>query len=76
MKQPCSLASLFIRSLLRGSQELVNTFIANEDQNFSLFNYVNEQVSRRRRVDVDVAACRHCLNSLPMLFTCGVVIEQ
>ena len=24
-------------------QELVNTFIANEDQNFSLFNYVNEQ---------------------------------
>jgi coiled-coil domain-containing protein 63/114 len=23
--------------------ELVNTFIANEDQNFSLFNYVNEQ---------------------------------
>ena len=25
-------------------QELVNTFIANEDQNFSLFNYVNEQV--------------------------------
>ena len=26
-------------------EELVRTFIKNEDQNFSLFNYVNEQVS-------------------------------
>ena len=34
-------------------QELVNTFIANEDQNFSLFNYVNEQVSKRKQEKID-----------------------
>ena len=31
-------------------EELVRTFIKNEDHNFSLFNYVNEQVLMMRYV--------------------------
>jgi DNA repair exonuclease SbcCD ATPase subunit len=38
-------------------QELVNTFIANEDQNFSLFNYVNEQVRDLTRFDFFWGVC-------------------
>ena len=42
-------------------QELVNTFIANEDQNFSLFNYVNEQVRDLTRFDFFGGGLPSCL---------------
>ena len=37
-------------------QELVDTFIANEDQNFSLFNYVNEQNNEIEKLEEQIAA--------------------
>ena len=36
--------------------ELVNTFIANEDQNFSLFNYVNEQNNEIEKLEEQMQA--------------------
>ena len=39
-------------------QELVNTFIANEDQNFSLFNYVNEQNNEIEKLEEQIAGLR------------------
>lgn len=39
-------------------QELVNTFIANEDQNFSLFNYVNEQNNEIEKLEEQISALR------------------
>jgi coiled-coil domain-containing protein 63/114 len=32
-------------------EELVRTFIKNEDQNFSLFNYVNEQQNEIEKLE-------------------------
>jgi DNA repair exonuclease SbcCD ATPase subunit len=37
-------------------EELVATFIANEDQNFSLFNYVNEQNNEVEKAEEQIAA--------------------
>merc|ERR1712196_665048 len=38
--------------------ELVNTFIANEDQNFSLFNYVNEQNNEIEKLEEQISALK------------------
>ena len=39
-------------------QELVRTFIRNEDQNFSLFNYANEQSNEIEKLEEQVAALK------------------
>lgn len=39
-------------------EELVRTFIKNEDQNFSLFNYVNEQTNEIERLEEQVLGLR------------------
>jgi hypothetical protein len=39
-------------------EELVRTFIKNEDQNFSLFNYVNEQTNEIEKLEEQVMALR------------------
>ena len=36
-------------------KELVNTFIANEDQNFSLFNFVNDQNNEVEKLEEQIA---------------------
>ena len=36
-------------------KELVNTFIANEDQNFSLFNFVNDQSNEVEKLEEQIA---------------------
>merc|ERR1719247_2776380 len=36
-------------------EELVRTFIKNEDQNFSLFNYVNEQTNEIEKLEEGIA---------------------
>ena len=36
-------------------EELVSTFIHNEDQNFSLFNYVSEQNNELERLEGQIA---------------------
>lgn len=39
-------------------EELVRTFIKNEDQNFSLFNYVNEQTNEIEKLEEQIAMLR------------------
>ncbi|OQR85349.1 Outer Dynein Arm Docking Complex, partial [Thraustotheca clavata] len=39
-------------------EELVNTFIKNEDQNFSLFNYVNEQTNEIEKLQDQIEALK------------------
>jgi hypothetical protein len=39
-------------------EELVRTFIKNEDQNFSLFNYVNEQTNELEKVEEQIEQLR------------------
>mmetsp|Transcript_11365 Transcript_11365/g.39630 ORF Transcript_11365/g.39630 Transcript_11365/m.39630 type:complete len:550 (-) Transcript_11365:22-1671(-) len=39
-------------------EELVSTFIANEDQNFSLFNYVSEQNNEIERLEEQIAGLK------------------
>ncbi|CAN0172184.1 unnamed protein product, partial [Discosporangium mesarthrocarpum] len=39
-------------------EELVRTFIKNEDQNFSLFNYVNEQQNELEKLEEQLQGLR------------------
>lgn len=43
---------------ISGIEELVTTFISNEDQNFSLFNYVAEQNNEIERLEEGIARLR------------------
>jgi len=47
-------------------EELVNTFIKNEDQNFSLFNYVNEQTNEIEKLQDQIEVSHSYLLSIDL----------